>query len=783
MRGSTVSTVTIPADDFDKTTTSTLIAATTGTKTLNTSYTGSYLVNHYVNIYSASDPSNFARGVISAVSANTSITVKVTTAAAYPFSDGFFAIIGQYDNDQDFSSTTSTSSLSIAKASRTFATTFTGSYFVGYRVKVSSDADTDNYMEGIITSISSNTNIVVLVDTIGGSGTFADWTFEYLSGSYLDITLVFNGGHDFVFGDPLYLDFSVLGDDGFDYTDSYTGIGEFNVSTYVSNTTVRVDPYNFNPDTLISATAPTSFINSSGFVRPAAAYAVSSPAYSYSYEKLALEFSNGQIKYIKDIATPAVASAWNSTYRYSYVQAYESVYNLLTSSTGIKRFPTKTIEISSVKLTDAYKTLDPDGWAAKSDIKLRVPVGITGGIAPEGGEWYSFVSTVIDNVGLTTGTEFFFGGDTASASSWGVSTEAPNTYSVGSADTWIDISVGDNTSSMDHTAAIGFKSTTSNTLISPAGIFAQDSRYSSHGLTYDDTDIGGWTTGKITSPSFGKTFRDNNFQFGSFSDYSVITYSSGEYLSRGIFGNYKYSGSGLSSYTNDTVTGTEILAYKQTVSVSDGSLLNNDVASVGVWVDGNDTSYATTVADYTEFRSADGTKRTLNAGYVASTTGTLKKKRVVDPAAPDGFSAVSDATSAPHILYRRGTSTCTTTSETAGLGSVTLAGYFRTGASGKALINFGGRVTNATSNVGTGISMRVRLGTNSVGTPVTNGTIQSLSVPQVESTGTTNRTDSGATIFFGDPHTTYYAEFLMYTSTSGSTATAYDRHFTVTPII
>lgn len=783
MRGSTVSTVSIPGDDFDNTTTATAIAATTGTKTLTTSYTGSYLVNHYVMIYSESDPSNFAMGVISAVTANTNITVKVTTASTSSFSDGVFSIAGQYSGLEDFSNTTSTSSLSIAKASRTFATTFTGSYFVGYRVRVSSDADTENYMEGIITSISSNTNIVVLVDTIGGSGTFNDWTFEHISGSYLDITLVFSGGHDFVAGDYLYLDFSVLGDDGFDYTDSYTGIGEFNVNTYISNTTVRVDAFNLNPDTLLSAVAPTSFINSSGFVRPAAAYAVSSSQYAYSYEKLALQFSNGQIKYIKDIATPAVLSAWDSTYKFSYVLAYESVYNLLTSSTGIKRFPTKTVEISSIKLIDAYKALDPDGWAAKSDIKLRVPVGIIGGIAPSGGEWYSFVSTAIDNVGLTTGNEFFFGGDNAAASSWGVADEAPNTYSVGSADVWVDVSVDNETSSLDHASSIGFKSTTSNTLISPAGITAQDSRYSSHGLKYDDTNIGGWTNVKITSPSFGKTFRDNNFQFGSFSDYSVITYSSGEYLARGALGNYKYSGSGVSSYTNDIVTGTEMLAYKQTVSVSNGSLLNNDVASVGVWVDGNDTSYATTVADYTEFRSADGTKRTLNAGYVASTSGTLKKKRIFDPDVPDSFASVFDAASAPHILYRRGTSTCTTTSTTAGLGSVTLAGYFRTGASGKALVNFGARVTNETSNVGTGISMRIRLGTNSTGTPVTNGTIQSLTVPQVESTGTVNRTDSAATIFFGDPHTTYYAEFLMYTSTSGSTATAFDRHFTITPIV
>jgi hypothetical protein len=784
MRGSVVSSVTIPAEDFEKTTTSTTISITTGTKTLTTPYTGSYLVNHRVTI---TDPETFeyVEGVISAVTANTSIQVKVDNIdyAIDPIVNGVFSILPDvYDG------TTSTSNLAIATGSKTFTTSFTGSYFVGFRVKASSDADPDNYMEGIITSISSNTNIVVLVDTIGGSGTFNDWTFEHISGTYLDITLVFDGRHDFVAGDELYLDFNTPSDDGFEYTDSYTGVGEFTVTTYVNSTTIEVSPWNFNPDTAVSAATPISFTNSSGFVRPAAAYAVSSGSYQYSHDKLALEFSNGEIKYVKDILTPAGASRWNSEKQPS-VAAYEVIYGLLTSATGLKRFPTVPLEISSTKLIDAYKELDPDGWAAQSNIGLRVPVGIlnTFGLepvlAPLGGEWSTFVSTVLDNIGLTTDREFFFGGDNSQASSWAVVLEAPNTYSTGSADLWIDLSVADETSSLDHTSSIGFKSTTSDTLISSAGITAQDSRYSSRGLlVFDNSDIGGWITAPIKSPSFGRTYFENNTQFGSLSDYSVITFSSGEHLARGPLSNYKYAGSGASSYTNDTVTGTEMIAYKQTVGLIDGGLVDNKVASVGVWVDGNDTAYATTVADYTEFRSVDGTKRTLTAGYVSSTTGTLRKKRVVDLVDSDGFKAVSDPDSAAHVLYRYTGSNSTTTSATPNGGTVPLAGYFRTGASGMCLINYGARTDHSSAGGSTGISMRVRLGVNSAGTPVTNGAIQSLTVPETESSGDAARNDSASTVFFGRPHTTYYAEFLIYAAVAG-TATALSRHFAITPIV
>lgn len=803
MRGSLVTSVSIPGEDFISTVSSTSTTAATGSKTFTTSYTGSYLANHRVTITgtSTSDPAvtAYLEGVITTVTANTSIVVNVheITGDTGTFNNWEFSLYAE-----DLSSTTSATSSAIATGSKTFTLSVngsgvktSGSYFVGFRVRVYSEANPTNYMEGYITALSPNTSITVLVDTIGGSGTKTDWAFEWVSGTYLDITAVLSGGHDFEVSDYLYLDFSTLGSDGFDYTDSYTGFGLFEVLEIVDNTTIKLYPYNYNPDSPITATAPTAFTNSTGFARPTAAYAPSSASssaeYVYSLSALKLQFSNGQTADVFDVMTSASQSVWGSGGSNAIVYAHDYVYQVLTSTSGTSRLPVSPVEISSVKLVNKYKELDPTGYAAGSNFSLRVPVGITDGtsglVSTASLANTSFLASVIDNVGITLGAEFFYGADAMASSSWGVSDDAPNTYSVGAADVWIDVSVSNASSTLDHTTSIGFKSTTSNILVAPANISSAKSGYSTKGLVYDNSASGGWIVDSpITSPSFGKTITENNSQAALFSDYSVLTTTSGEYLSRKPNSSYQYVGSGTTSYTTDSFAGTEITAYKQTVDFF-GDVSENKVASVGVWVDTFDTSYATTVSDYTEFRSVDGTKRTLTAGYVSSTSGALKKKRVIaNPNEPDPnlwvYRTYSDLTTGAHVLYRRSGSTCTTTSATANTGTVPLTGYFRTGASGMALVNFGARVDHSIAGGGTGTSIRIRLGSDSVGDVSTTGAIQTLSVPEVLSSGDFARTDSGSTIFFGRPHTTYYAEMLIWTA-SGGTASALDRHFNITPIV
>lgn len=72
---------------------------------------------------------------------------------------------------------TSTTSLLIAAASKSFTTQAGLAYTVGARVRASSAADTSNYMEGLVTSY-SGTTLVVNVTRVGGSGTLNDWNIN-----------------------------------------------------------------------------------------------------------------------------------------------------------------------------------------------------------------------------------------------------------------------------------------------------------------------------------------------------------------------------------------------------------------------------------------------------------------------------------------------------------------------------------------------------------------------------------------------------------------------------
>ena len=71
---------------------------------------------------------------------------------------------------------TSTTSLLVAVASKTFTTQAGLAYSVGARARATSAASAA-YMEGLVTSYSS-TSLVINVDAISGSGTFSDWNIN-----------------------------------------------------------------------------------------------------------------------------------------------------------------------------------------------------------------------------------------------------------------------------------------------------------------------------------------------------------------------------------------------------------------------------------------------------------------------------------------------------------------------------------------------------------------------------------------------------------------------------
>ena len=73
----------------------------------------------------------------------------------------------------------STTSLAIEVASKAFTVAASLGYVVGMRVRATSAANAANFMEGTVTTYSSTT-LTVAVDTIGGTGTLADWTITGL---------------------------------------------------------------------------------------------------------------------------------------------------------------------------------------------------------------------------------------------------------------------------------------------------------------------------------------------------------------------------------------------------------------------------------------------------------------------------------------------------------------------------------------------------------------------------------------------------------------------------
>jgi hypothetical protein len=72
---------------------------------------------------------------------------------------------------------TSVTSLTIGTGSKAFTTQTGLAYTIGARVRASSNANGANYMEGLVTSYSGAT-LTVNVDSIGGSGTLADWNLN-----------------------------------------------------------------------------------------------------------------------------------------------------------------------------------------------------------------------------------------------------------------------------------------------------------------------------------------------------------------------------------------------------------------------------------------------------------------------------------------------------------------------------------------------------------------------------------------------------------------------------
>jgi hypothetical protein len=109
------------------------------------------------------------------------ITFPATTSPAIPESPSLIVTIQAVTQiGIGYQGLTSATSVLIATGSQVFTTNFTNSqtaFANGTRVRVAYSSTPADFMEGVVTAF-SGTTFTVLVDSIGGSGTFASWTIS-----------------------------------------------------------------------------------------------------------------------------------------------------------------------------------------------------------------------------------------------------------------------------------------------------------------------------------------------------------------------------------------------------------------------------------------------------------------------------------------------------------------------------------------------------------------------------------------------------------------------------
>jgi len=172
-------------------TSSSSLAITTGSTTFSTqaglAYTPGSLA--YATACSSGTPTACFFGTVTSYS-GTSLVVNVTsTSGSGTHTDWLISVSGPVGPTGSTGPSgptgptgpsyiaTSTTSVAIATGSTSFTTQSGLAYTVGARARSSYTSTPTNYMEGLVTSY-SGTTLIINVDTVGGSGTFASWNIN-----------------------------------------------------------------------------------------------------------------------------------------------------------------------------------------------------------------------------------------------------------------------------------------------------------------------------------------------------------------------------------------------------------------------------------------------------------------------------------------------------------------------------------------------------------------------------------------------------------------------------
>jgi hypothetical protein len=165
------------------------------------------------------------------------------------------------------------------------------------------------------------------------------------------------------------------------------------------------------------------------------------------------------------------------------------------------------IKINASEIARLYAIRDNTGFTNKNNIQLQFPGWIYRNEATPATKITAYANTAIylDNISLSTEKSFFYGGADIASQSWYVDADRPNTASVLSAKTWIDIDLETQTSYLNHTDYVSFNSPLlRDKLVKNSGIY-----------TVNDVD--------------NIDYKPISIETSIVSDYSSLLFTSGEY--------------------------------------------------------------------------------------------------------------------------------------------------------------------------------------------------------------------------------------------------------------
>jgi hypothetical protein len=230
-----------------------------------------------------------------------------------------------------------------------------------------------------------------------------------------------------------------------------------------------------------------------------------------------LRYPNGQTTNLYDVLSPLTKSQWDAGTN-KYLISYANDYHNQNIDPDIDILPipkTSPLVVDGASIAAAYRTADPDSFAAGDDIYLDLPGWMFrhDGNVTVSSTKLADIGYIVDNVHLSTAPNFFYGSELAT-NRWFATTEDAISYdpaqaSIEGTKTWMNIDLPTQVATLDYFNQIGFRNNTfTKTMVSRPSIGTQDET----ALYQPFTDSEYETT----------TFSGGNYQFGQGGSYDLL---------------------------------------------------------------------------------------------------------------------------------------------------------------------------------------------------------------------------------------------------------------------